>query len=224
MEKESYTLKEGNMDSLIEEQNELKLKIEREAPKVPIVEENKAEAQDKRKKVISYEDTPNDCIASKISETADTLKFEFRKSSTSTSIPPYLFRATKHPKINIVTDINFTLLQAVPIGKLAYNYLGQDTRVKLFKYEGNQMAVVLRPHFQHFLQVVSEFADLFICTTNKKLAESLLYQFIDPNNTFIHSNRIYEVKEKALCKLFVDPDQTVIFDSQPWDNIDQSKS
>ncbi len=103
-------------------------------------------------------------------------------------------------KINLVLDIDLTLIHAVPDPGAAE--LREDGRVKYFRYRDRQMAIVVRPELRLFLETVSQFADLFAYTHGERMyANILLDQFIDPERKFISRSRFFAVdKDKERSK------------------------
>jgi len=191
---------------------------------------------------ISEEQIPkvNIDTSTKIVKSDGTEKIIKFKECPSFKLPPQLSSMQHTPsKINIVLDIDLTLVQACSLEGMFRTKLENDKRVKWMAYKDIELAVVVRPGLTEFLESISQFANIFAYTHGERIyATTLLDDFIDPDKKFINREVFFAIdgnltknaihcKEKDLNILFkeaYDVDRSVIFDDQPnvW-KYDRSK-
>jgi len=142
------------------------------------------------------------------------INFAKCESKKELSLPIQLSVFSYKPnKIFFILDLDFTLVQTFLITNPVDKYnLSKDKRIHFFTYYDAEMGAIFRPEIPQFLSSVSQFAELFVYTHGeRKYANILVNNFIDPDKKFISREKFYAsdkhvdaTKAKSLIKFYFD--------------------
>ena len=130
----------------------------------------------------------------------NTKVFSLQNKIVPRFIPEPLYPLKQNDKLNLVIDLDHTLVEAIDIGSKEYkseklDKIIADKDIIDFKIDKVQFKLIIRKYALQFVKNVSTFANLFIYSAaQRSYVEYIIYNYFDKNNKLIQNKNIISGK------------------------------